>query len=393
MSAAKRRAGFCLLAAVLAIMLFSFSIAYLLCMLIVLAALAAACALMIKADAGRMELKADAPAGTRVGHDPRFQLSVSCRGRLLAAGYITVDVEINNVMFGVTRREKFVLPLRDNGDPLDAALKMEMCGETDVICISAQVWDPLGLFSAGCAAFPQLHIMCYPEPADLDLTVSDDVVGSVNTEGMVQNRKGNDPSETFAIRDYVPGDDIRTIHWKLSSKMGNVMVRESSEPSHYDVVLLPDIGLRQGEKNVSYDELNRAVAVTEELAEELLEQRISFCVAVPGRRGIQVFEVSDRREMQRLMALWMSVAVPPESGAGLDLFLSEHLDQYFTRMILVCGGKYARDISGIGKKIGTTIVSTADDEKQAVYSVLGPECDAVVLPAGREYQDRYKIVC
>lgn len=235
--------------------------------------------------------------------------------------------------------------------------------------------------------------MCYPDPADIDLSVSDDVVGSVNTEGLIQNRKGSDPSETFDIRDYAPGDDIRTIHWKLSSKVGSVIVREASEPSHYDVVVLPDIGLKQGGEEVSVSELNAAVAVTEELTEELLEQRISFCAAIPGRRGVQLFEVNDKRDMQRLMSLWMSVPVAAESGSGLNVFLSEHMDQHFTRMLLVSGGKYANDISGIGKRIGTTIVSTSDDVEQAVYSVLGPDCEAVVMPAACERDERYKIVC
>lgn len=393
MNAVKRRTGFCILVAALAAMLFFFSTAYLMCMLVALIALAAACCIMIRGDAKRMELSADAAAGARVGRGARFDLNVSCRGRLLAAGYVTVDVEISNIMFGITRRQQFVLPLRDHGEPLKTALKMEICGDTRISCISAQVWDPLGLFSASCAAFPETRIMCYPKPADIDLSVSDDVVGSVNTEGLIQNRKGSDPSETFDIRDYMPGDDIRTIHWKLSSKVGSVMVREASEPSHYDVVILPDVGLKQDGKEVSVSELNAAVAVTEELAEELLEQRISFCVAIPGRRGVQLFEVNDKREMQRLMSLWMSVPVTDESGSGLNIFLSEHMDQHFTRMLVVSGGKYANDISGIGKRIGTTIVSTSDDEDQAVYSVLGPDCEAVVLPSDVERDERYKVVC
>ncbi len=394
MSAAKRRAGFGLLIAFLAVMLFMFSIAYLLCMILILAALAAVCVFLIHADAKHMELDADVVSGTRVGNGARFRLNISCRSHLLAAGHITVEVEISNIMFGMKRREQFVLPLRAHGEPVETALQMDLCGETDIRCVSARVWDPLGLFSAVCAEFPEARTMCYPRPADLDLSVSDDVVGSVNTEGLIQNRKGSDPSETFDTREYVPGDDIRTIHWKLSSKTEDFIVRESSEPSHYDVVLLPDMGLTQGEGNaISISELNSAVAITEELAEELIAQGISFCIAIPGKRGIKLFDVSDKRDMQRILSMWMSIAVPPQSGAGLDMFLSDHMDQYFTRLLIVSGGKYMHDVKGLGKRIGATVVSTADDVEQPVYSVLGPDCEAVVLPADNERDERYKIVC
>lgn len=53
----------------------------------------------------------------------------------------------------------------------------------------------------------------------------------------MQNRKGSDASEMFDIRDYVPGDDIRTIHWKLSGKTDELIVRQASAPSHYNIAL------------------------------------------------------------------------------------------------------------------------------------------------------------
>lgn len=44
-------------------------------------------------------------------------------------------------------------------------------------------------------------------------------------EGMMQNRKGNDPSEIFDIKDYTPGDDLRFVHWKLSGKADHLIMR------------------------------------------------------------------------------------------------------------------------------------------------------------------------
>lgn len=39
-------------------------------------------------------------------------------------------------------------------------------------------------------------------------------------------KAGNDPTEIFAIREYAGGDKIRNIHWKLSSKKSELMVKE-----------------------------------------------------------------------------------------------------------------------------------------------------------------------
>ena len=54
----------------------------------------------------------------------------------------------------------------------------------------------------------------------------------VNDESDVfsENRPGDDPSEVFDLREYFPGDKINRIHWKLSSKKNDFIVKEYSLP-------------------------------------------------------------------------------------------------------------------------------------------------------------------
>ena len=40
------------------------------------------------------------------------------------------------------------------------------------------------------------------------------------------SRPGDDPGETFDIREYREGDSIRQIHWKLTGKMDRLIIRE-----------------------------------------------------------------------------------------------------------------------------------------------------------------------
>ena len=54
-------------------------------------------------------------------------------------------------------------------------------------------------------------------------------------------RPGSDSGETFAIREYRPGDPIRQIHWKLSEKLDKVMLRELGQPISDRVLLLFDL--------------------------------------------------------------------------------------------------------------------------------------------------------
>ncbi len=65
-----------------------------------------------------------------------------------------------------------------------------------------------------------------------------------------KTKKGDDPSEVFAIRDYVPGDKLNRIHWKLSSKSDNLMVKDYSLPISNNILILPELMLPNKETSL-----------------------------------------------------------------------------------------------------------------------------------------------
>ena len=52
------------------------------------------------------------------------------------------------------------------------------------------------------------------------------------------DQKGADRTETMQIRDYVPGDPLQQIHWKLSTKLDRLIVRDPAQPVPYFSIAL-----------------------------------------------------------------------------------------------------------------------------------------------------------
>ena len=90
-----------------------------------------------------------------------------------------------------------------------------------------------------------------------------------------EEKAGDDPSEVFQIREFLPGDKVQSIHWKLSARTGELMIREHGMPKGCPVVLLLDKTWRY--KNLSMQ--NACYSILSSIGYSLLEANCSFYLA------------------------------------------------------------------------------------------------------------------
>lgn len=170
-------------------------------------------------------------------------------------------------------------------------------------------------------------------------------------------------------------------------------MRQPSDPSPYDEVLLPDMGLFRENNGASIAELNSAVALATATGEQLVHQNIAFCMAISTKQGLQLHEVRNGGMLRQLLSQWLGLEIESKSGIGLQYFLSERLEQYFTRMVIVSAGKYDQNLSNLDKWIGVTVLSTSDDVKVPSYTTLDSFCETVVLPSDTQKDDVFRVIC
>jgi uncharacterized protein (DUF58 family) len=104
--------------------------------------------------------------------------------------------------------------------------------------------DPLGLFSRRIyfgaeSSKTEAHIIIPPVGFAVAIPPGQNAADHDSNEYST-TKAGTDVSEIFAIREYIPGDPIRGIHWKLTEKLDKVMVREFGLPIGNSVLLVLD---------------------------------------------------------------------------------------------------------------------------------------------------------
>lgn len=84
-------------------------------------------------------------------------------------------------------------------------------------------------------------------------------------------RSGDDPAEIFQIREYVEGDHMNRIHWKLSAREGELMVKEFGLPVDCSVLVLLDSGYhRKLEEQLKYRDavMEAALSISSHFVQE-----------------------------------------------------------------------------------------------------------------------------
>lgn len=129
----------------------------------------------------------------------------------------------------------------------------DCCGVAELKLQSMRIYDPLRLFSFRVRLHEKDTILIMPSCAEDEIETWMPTEDSADDATEYSKTKpGDDPSEVFEIHEYRSGDAVSRIHWKLSSKLDELIVKEYSLPIHADTMILPDFSIGNGEKNAVF---------------------------------------------------------------------------------------------------------------------------------------------
>lgn len=161
----------------------------------------------------------------RRGERAKCMVRFSCR-RGLPVARAVVTLEAENLLTGEKKRFK-----NKFSGGAESAVQREVecphCGCVTFRVKSFRVCDLLGLFTFFRPKGAGVEVLVLPtalpdEPAP-------DLAGRQGAGVSLVPRPGGGPGEDYDLRPYRAGDAMRSVHWKLSSKLDELVVRETLE--------------------------------------------------------------------------------------------------------------------------------------------------------------------
>lgn len=119
------------------------------------------------------------------------------------------------------------------------SMMLEQAGNYEVYLKKICIYDMLAFFSVGKKVSSKKNIQVMPVISEIPVFLTGSVKNFFGDSDVYdEEKRGLDRTETFQIRSYMPGDKMQSIHWKLSAKSDELMVKESSLPKACPVILL-----------------------------------------------------------------------------------------------------------------------------------------------------------
>lgn len=117
------------------------------------------------------------------------------------------------------------------------------CGRVGISIKRFFICDPIGILCIPVKNIKeQVFISVLPKIETMQLEIRDgswDIMA--DGDEYDRTKAGDDPSEVFQIRSYRGGDRMQRIHWKMSARSEELMVKEFSKPIYYGAVLFLDM--------------------------------------------------------------------------------------------------------------------------------------------------------
>ena len=120
-------------------------------------------------------------------------------------------------------------------------------------------------------------IVVFPNLIPIDNQINDYSELGLESENYSKNKKGDDPSEIFNLHEYVEGDKMSRIHWKLSAKQPELMVKDYSLPIVNGVLIAVDLS-HLSKNSVDLDRLDCVIDTLSALSFRLSENEITHTI-------------------------------------------------------------------------------------------------------------------
>lgn len=296
----------------------------------------------------------------RSGQDMELQILLTSAGSR-PTGRVCVQLICENHVFGIREERQLVLTAgRKKNAVYDLPLDSHNCGVRTISIEKITCWDSLGLFSCPAQAGKNFVCTVYPFESKMHADFNRHVDREQSGEIYDDAKSGMDVSEVFDLREYQEGDNLQSIHWKLSGKLNQLIVREFGRPINYHTLLLIDPALNFNGQQVAESVLNGVFDLTASFSHALLQEDIAHFVGYLQDGQLCSMPVESEGSYQDMLMKLMDYPIPQENDGTLYSFGDLQLHRRFTKVVYITAGVHEEAVNYVANLLNLTVLQPVE---------------------------------
>lgn len=287
----------------------------------------------------------------------------------VSVGSIEAEIEYENHMFSELSKETIMIPIVRGTSVFEIPSKSEKCGRCSVRINNMYCSDPLKLTRNALGFKWNQSFTVYPKVPQVYIETDKMLASDFDGTTYDKYRSGRDKSEVFQVREYAEGDELSAVHWKLSSKTDNLIVREWGRPNNFKILVLCESSLTDTDGNKISPEVTSAVfglaeAVSHNLSENGIGHQFGMMTnGIPVDRAI-VSIADSESALDELM----SIVVQEKCSGTKSEFLSLGYQDMYSKLIYIIPAKNASAAAELAAYMNTTVIAVSEGDKKTAVS-------------------------
>lgn len=340
---------------------------------------------LLRMEAAQINTEIRIPRGCMAGESCPVELSFNGRRIFAALGRIKVVIDYHNGLYDKMNSQVLQIPATYINHTYEGTLEPYMCGEEIITCRSIECFDVFGICRVKIKPFPVQRVVIVPRETMTTLVEDRHSWGLIDGEQTDSWKKGNDAAEVFDIREYQPGDDVRSIHWKLSSKLDRLLIKEPGYSSHFDTMVMFDAGEKSDGKMCSDAVLAGVLDFAVTLSKKLLEQSRPHCIGLYLKNTFVSEEVSMLEDLAEIVQQNMGVPMQSETGRALAYFWANNMQDRYSRVIYIVNGSIPEKLYELAGMMQVVAICITDRVDKVTTAKKG-RSTLVEIPVGELYE-------
>ncbi len=252
-------------------------------------------------------------------------------------GRMELLLGVSNFLTEKPQREWLAIPqLKKGTQAYDFELSLYGAGRYDITVSKLRLCSSFGLFALSRKCHQEEVVLILPGVYAIPIEMTETTRNFIGDADIYDEfRPGHDGGESFSIREYRPKDKLQSIHWKLSAKTDDLMVKENSHPKACAIVLLLEAMTHKGNRAEDYMEGYLEMAAS--MSYSMMDRRIPHFVAWFSKQtqDVRRIRVDDEESFYLFLSFYINDGAIEDTRSIRDAYIEKYKNEIYHQDICI----------------------------------------------------------